>query len=284
MNNMKYSGTTVYCQLDSESDRKGYLASSITTMPNRRIERGTKLAGIKLYKHGVLPLDTTLDILEYSRRTFFHTLKLWREIGDVVSAPSNIRGRPRVLDYDDLQYLLLLIEQNPDYFLDELLDLVETNCFISVHFSTILRTLERAGVSRKKLRKIAIERDELGRAEFVHHMSQYRPEYLGFLDETSKDERTLARGFGRSKRGRRAAKKEAFKYGRRTSTEALLTLDGIVACKVVEGSMTKELFLQWLECNVVSTFILLRDGMHIQPNSASQMQPIPWPFQCTSDG
>jgi transposase len=284
MNNVEYSGITVYCQLDSKSDRKGYLASSATVMPNRRIERGTKLAGIKLYENGVLPLDTILDILEYSRRTFFRTLKLWREIGDVVSAPSNIRGRPRVLDYDDLQYLLLLIEQNPDYFLDELLDLVETNRFISVHFSTILRTLERAGVSRKKLRKIAIERDELGRAEYVHRMSQYPPEYLGFLDETSKDERTLARGFGRSKRGRRAAKKEAFKRGRRTSTEALLTLDGIVACKVVEGSMTKELFLEWLEFNVVSTFILLHDSVHIQPNSASQMRPIPWPFQCTSDG
>jgi hypothetical protein len=79
-------------------------------------------------------------------------------------------------------------------------------------------------------------------------------------------------------------KKEAFKRGRRTSTEALLTLDGIVACKVVEGSMTKELFMQWLEFNVVSTFILVHDSMHIQPNSASQMQPIPWPFQCTSDG
>ena len=52
MNNVKYSGTTVHCQLDSESDRKGYLASSITAMPNRRIERGTKLAGIKLYEHG----------------------------------------------------------------------------------------------------------------------------------------------------------------------------------------------------------------------------------------
>jgi hypothetical protein len=94
MNNVKYSGTTVHCQLDSESDRKGYLASSITAMPNCRIEQGTKLAGIKLYEHGVLPLDTILDILEYSRRMFFCTLKLWCEIRDIVSAPSNIHGHP----------------------------------------------------------------------------------------------------------------------------------------------------------------------------------------------
>jgi hypothetical protein len=36
----------------------------------------------------------------------------------------------------------------------------------------------------------------------------------------------------------------------------LLTLDGIVACKAVERSMTKELFLEWLEYNVVSLLIL----------------------------
>jgi hypothetical protein len=53
-------------------------------------------------------------------------------------------------------------------------------------------------------------------------MSQYPPEYLGFLDKTSKDERTLTRGYGRAMRNQRAAKKAVFKQGRRTSTEALL--------------------------------------------------------------
>jgi transposase len=224
-------------------------------MPNRRIERGVKLAGIKLYEHGVLPLSTILDVLGYSRRTFFRTLKLWRETGDVVATPSLIRGRLRLLNYDDISYLLLLINQNPDYFLDELLDLLETNRFISVHYTTIHQALKQAGVSRKKLRRIAIERNELQRADYVHRMSQYPPEYLGFLDETSKDERTLTRGYGRSKRSQRAAKKAPFMRGRRTSTEALLSLDGIVACKVVEGSMTKLLFLEWLEFNVVRVVI-----------------------------
>jgi hypothetical protein len=35
------------------------------------------------------------------------------------------------------------------------------------------------------------------------------------------------------------------------STEALLTIDGIVASLVVEGSMTRELFLEFLEFIVV---------------------------------
>jgi len=82
-------------------------------------------------------------------------------------------------------------------------------------------------------------------------MAQYLPEELGFLDETSKDARTSRRSSGWSKKGKRAEKKQVFVRGRRTSAEALLTLDGIIAGTVVKGSMTKATFLQYLEFIVV---------------------------------
>jgi len=46
-----------------------------------------------------------------------------------------------------------------------------------------------------------------------------------------------------------------FVRGRRVSGEGLLTLDGIVASTVVEGSMTREKFLYFLEHTVVSTML-----------------------------
>jgi len=158
-----------------------------------------------------------------------------------------------------------LIEQNPDYFLDELLHLLKTNQFISVHYITIHRALERAGISRKKLKKVAAERNERLRADFIGRMAKYEPEELCFLDETSKDERTPARMFGQAKKGQRAKRKAKFVHGRRLSTEALLTLDGIVACTVVEGSMTKALFLEYLEHNVMSDVIIFPqiDSSHL---------------------
>jgi hypothetical protein len=82
-------------------------------------------------------------------------------------------------------------------------------------------------------------------------MAQYDPSELGFIDEMSKDERTPGRCYGWSKKGKRAEKQQVFVRGRRTSTEALLTLDGIIAATVVEGSMTQELFLDWPENIVV---------------------------------
>ena len=83
-------------------------------------------------------------------------------------------------------------------------------------------------------------------------MAQYTPEQLGLLDEVSKDERSPSPHYARSRKGRRAATKQPFVRGRRTSTEALLTLDGIMAGTVVEGSMMKAMFLEYLELNVVS--------------------------------
>ncbi|KAF8993347.1 hypothetical protein BDQ17DRAFT_1431744 [Cyathus striatus] len=46
-------------------------------------------------------------------------------------------------------------------------------------------------------------------------------------------------------------KSQPFVHGHHTSTEALLTFDGIVAQTVVEGSMTKVLFFDWLELDVL---------------------------------
>ena len=128
-------------------------------MVMRRISH-VKLAAIRLYYTQILTLQQILDACGFSRRTFFRILKLWRETGDVVKARLLTRGMPRLLHCEDIQYLLRLIRQNPDYFLDELLHLLQTNRFISVHYSTIHRELERAGVSTKKLKRIAFERDE----------------------------------------------------------------------------------------------------------------------------
>ena len=117
------------------------------------------------------------------------------------------------LDQEDITYLLDLIHDNPDYFLDELLHLLETNCFISVHYTTIFRELKHLNVSckiLKKLKKIAIERDEARRADFIARMAQYSPEELGFIDEMSKDGRSIGRRYGRSRKNTRAQKEQVF--------------------------------------------------------------------------
>ncbi|KAF8173628.1 hypothetical protein BJ912DRAFT_800640, partial [Pholiota molesta] len=191
-------------------------------MPYRSISRNVKVAAIRLYERHILSLYDILDCCRMSKRTFYRILKLWRTTGDVVRPQTTLQGRNRKLDYDDICHLLELVRQNPDYFLDELLCLLETNRFISLHYVTIHRELERAGMSRKKLKVIAMERNEDRRADFIGRMAQYAPEEIGFLDELSKDARS-----------------------------GLLTLDGMVSGTVVKGSFTKKTFFAFMESVVV---------------------------------
>ncbi|KAJ7038481.1 hypothetical protein C8F04DRAFT_951191, partial [Mycena alexandri] len=135
----------------------------------------------------------------------------------------------RLLHHDDVDYLLCLVHHQPDYFLDELLDLLQHNRFISVHYTTIHRELERAGVSRKVLKEIALERSEPTRIDYIREAAQYPAEYLGSLDETSKNDKTGSWRRSRAKKGRRA---------------------------VVEGSMHRKEYLEFLEYQVVRVFSL----------------------------
>jgi transposase len=220
-------------------------------MPFRKISKDLKVAAMRMYDADLLPLATILDFLNMSRRTFFRVRALWIETGDVVRQTNGIKGRPRLLHFTDIDYLKRLIRHRPDLFLDELQYLLQTNRFIAMHFTTIHRELVRAGISNKKIKKVASERNENLRADYIARMGQYNPEQLGFLDEVSKDERTFARARGRSRKGTRAVQKGVFVRGRRFSATGLLTLDGMVSNTVVEGSMNRELFLEYLEFTVV---------------------------------
>ena len=52
-------------------------------------------------------------------------------------------------------------------------------------------------------------------------------------------------------------KKGVFVHGRHFSAEGLLTIDGMVANTVVEGLMTQDRFLQFLEFTVVQLLVRL---------------------------
>lgn len=79
---------------------------------------------MNLYEHNLIPLDDILDCVGFSERTFYCVLKLWRATGDVIKHTYGLCGCPCLLVFDDLQYLLHLVHHHPDWFLDELADLL----------------------------------------------------------------------------------------------------------------------------------------------------------------
>ncbi|KAF8813465.1 hypothetical protein BYT27DRAFT_7084722 [Phlegmacium glaucopus] len=202
-------------------------------MPFRKIPSEIKIAAICLFEDNILPLPAILDYLNFSRRTFYCVLDLWHTTGDVVQHTNGVKGRCHILHYLDINYLRRLIRHRPNWFLNELLYLLETNRFISVHYTTIHWELVRAGLSSKKIKKIASEQNENLQADYIGRIAQYSLEQLGFLDEVSKDERSSFRAHGQSWKGL-----------------GLLTIDGMISDTVVEGSMTHAMFLEYLEGSV----------------------------------
>ncbi|KAF8229525.1 hypothetical protein L208DRAFT_1286061, partial [Tricholoma matsutake] len=73
------------------------------------ISRDLKLAAINLYECKLIPLYDILDCVGFSRRTFFCILAQWRQTGDVIKHTYGLCGRPRLLVFGDLQYLLHLV-------------------------------------------------------------------------------------------------------------------------------------------------------------------------------
>lgn len=85
----------------------------------------------------------------------------------------------------------------------------------------------------------------------------YRPEQLVFIDESAKDERSIARGYGYSQINTRAVKKIVFVRGIRYTICPALTLQGIIAVDIVEGNYTKPKFMDFIINKVVCAILII---------------------------
>ncbi|EDR00225.1 uncharacterized protein LACBIDRAFT_314643 [Laccaria bicolor S238N-H82] len=110
--------------------------------------------------------------------------------------------------------------------------------------------LECAGLNVKHVQKMAAEWDPFLHADFICHRSQYPPNYLLPIDEVSKDDHTYL--WGRAPVGEWVEQHDPFVQRGRYSMIAALALDeGIIALRVVEGSLRHDTFFKYLHANVL---------------------------------
>ena len=73
-----------------------------------------------------------------------------------------------------------------------------------------------------------------------------------FLDESSKDERSISRLYGYSFKNQPINQKVVFVHGKRFTILPALTLEGYIAFDIMEGNCTKERFQSFSLAQVVS--------------------------------
>jgi len=104
---------------------------------------------------------------------------------------------------------------------EELLD--ATGTWVSC--ATVCRTA-RLGLTRQKMKKVAIRRSEVLRAKYMAEIEAFDPDMLVFLDKTDCDRRNQIRQFGYGLRGITPVTHKLVTYGKRISAIGVMTTRG----------------------------------------------------------
>ena len=118
---------------------------------------------------------------------------------------------------------------------------------VDVSISTVSRALWHLNLTKKVVTKASAERDEELRLLWEVEMAQYNdPDLFVVLDESAVDNKTGQRAMGWSEINTRCVRRMTFLRGVRYSILLALTASGITALEIIEGLITKDIFIAFL--------------------------------------
>ena len=223
-------------------------------MGYRKISDDMKECALRLWELG-WDADDICGVLDISRASLYRWHALFSNFGNVVRPPSPLVGRKRLITRAAVEGMRALLHTHPDTYLDELVRWLGVHHDIVVSTATLHSCLKDVGLTRKRLQKLAVERDEGLRTEWrdmVEELFLGSGEELVFVDETSKNDHTDARRYGYTPAGTRAQFRDVFVRGDRYSLAAALTKDGYIATRAIPGSFDSEEFYSFIVEEVVS--------------------------------
>jgi transposase len=204
-----------------------------------------------------MPISVIAQLANRCEKTVKNVLKTYRDYNQPTNPFIRPRGRKRVLDRDDLNYIESILLAEPALFLDEIQDKLFVVRDVEVSISTLSRTLNRLAITHKAVAKEAMERNEHLRATWQINMAQYDPCQLVFVDEAGVDDRTNIRTNGWAPLGQACVRRTTFLRGQKYSILPALSQDGILALDIFEGSVNHERFVGFLRNHLVCLFFIL---------------------------
>ena len=111
---------------------------------------------------------------------------------------------------------------------------------------TICRLLRRNGITRKKIRQVALQRCSDMRAEFIANVSFYPVDQLIWVDETGCIAKDHTRKLGYDLKGETPVYHRFLVRGERISSYAAMSVDGIVSYELTDSTVNSERFFNFL--------------------------------------
>ena len=226
-------------------------------MGYRPISSDMKECALRLWQSGWARQDICAALC-ISQASLYRWAHILDEFGSVVQPHSPLQGRPRLIGLAAMTAIREIYTRHPDTYLDELQWHLAIHHDLAISKSALQDNLQQAGLTRKILHKIAVERDEEARAEFLntirHGFSGTGNEFV-VVDESSKNEHSLARRYGRSPAGMDAFYTAPFIRGQRYSLAAAMSKKGYLAAHIIPGSLDSFAFFDFIVEDVVRNTI-----------------------------
>ncbi|KAL5005222.1 hypothetical protein ScPMuIL_018678 [Solemya velum] len=184
---------------------------------------------------------TTSDALFVSLDCVYKIRRVYKQTGRVGKRPRP--GPGRTLTRRQQHILKAMVNSKPECYLDEYQEWFREVTGKRLSISCMCQYILRLGFIRQKMNIIAYERQEHARAEQIQFTSQIFQGDVRFLDESSKDNRTSQRMYGRFRKGtRRRSTIGHFVRRHRVSVLVGIDINGVVGSRVVEGAFNTDTF------------------------------------------
>ena len=179
--------------------------------------------------------------LHIAESTVVRILDRFEITGTVSANKATPRAHCLHLQHDEL-LLLQLINENPSNYLREIRQKLLEATGVNAPESTVCRSLQRMGFTRKRMQHVALQRSNVLIGEYQADISLFDSNSLVFVDETGSDQRDALRYYGYSLRGYPAHSAKILFKGTRYSAIGVMSTTELLDSFIVEGTVDGDVF------------------------------------------
>jgi transposase len=180
--------------------------------------------------------------------TVWRMKELFYNTGSIQKRTYPVNRHPEKKLTDPVKILILqTVAERPQVYLREIQNIVQCYTGFDVSPSLLCGYLKDMNFSRQRMKIVAKQRDEELRCIYRSDVSLYERHMLVFVDETGADRRDSLRKYGYSVRGKTPKSFKMLVRGKRISTIAIMTVNGILDMHIVHGTSKGDDFLEFVE-------------------------------------
>ncbi len=209
-----------------------------------------------------LNFQTIAKNLSISVSTCYRICALFDRTGDVQPVPTlKRRSDLRKLDPRSELFAIGLVLADPCMYLDEICPKMKENVGIVVSPSLICRLLHSYGITRKKVRQVALQRCYSLRGAFMSQCFMFSADKFVWLDESGSDSRDNIRKFGYALRGITPTYHRLLNRGTRINAIAAIATSGLVAVEMTMSSVNRDVFYDFVRGTLIPQMLQF-DGVN----------------------